>query len=133
MSRARTPAHRTRTIVTTPSLIHFDRLILYSSIKNQVSELSTRLDNMESSIKSDVRTILDILHQQQQQYMQQKHLHVPLSDTQNVMTASYQPSGSDISIEHFGPDKRPRTSSSTIVQRSASQPECAAKEKSLLR
>lgn len=106
-----------------------------SSIKNQISELSVRLDNMESSIKSDVRTILDILHQQQQHLMQQKQLNAPLSDTQNVMTASYQPSESDVSIDLFGPDKRPRTSISTSVQRSISQPECAAvaKEKSLLK
>lgn len=90
---------------------------------------------MESSIKSDVRTILDILHQQQQHQMQQKHPTVPLTDTPNVMTASYQPSESDTSIELFGPDKRPRTSGLANVHRSVSQPECAAtsKEKSLLK
>lgn len=90
---------------------------------------------MESSIKSDVRTILDILHQQQQQFIQQKHGQAPLSDTQNVMTTSYQPSESDISVELYAPDKRTaRPSSSTInVQRSVSQPECATKDKSLLR
>lgn len=106
-----------------------------SSIKTQITELAVRLDTMESSIKSDVRTILDILHQQQQHLMQQKHLNAPLSDAQNVMTASYQPSESDVSIDLFGAEKRPRTSTSTNVHRSVSQPECAAvpKEKSLLK
>lgn len=107
----------------------------FSSIKNQISDLSVRLDNMETSIKNDVRTILDILHQQQQNVMQQKHPTAPLNDAPNVMTASYQPSESDTSIELFGPDKRSRASGLANVHRSVSQPECAAtsKEKSLLR
>lgn len=87
---------------------------------------------MESSIKNDVRSILDILQQQQQQqYFVQKQA---ASGDAQVMTTSYQPSESDVSIELSGQEKRPRTSTSINVQRSVSQPECAAsKDKSLLR
>lgn len=43
---------------------------IYRVITNQIHELTTRIDNLESTLKKDVRTILDILHQQQQVQMQ---------------------------------------------------------------
>lgn len=46
-------------------LILFNRIIT-----NQIHELTTRIDNLETTLKKDVRTILDILHQQQQVQMQ---------------------------------------------------------------
>lgn len=107
-------------------------------------ELAGRIDTMETSLKQDIRTILDILHQQQQH--QQQHLqHQPEhsqkqpSDKQTfMMTSSYQPSESDFSFDLFGLDKRPQqriTSSATNVHRSISQPECTntSQDKSLLR
>lgn len=42
----------------------------YRIITNQIHELTTRIDNLETTLKKDVRTILDILHQQQQVQMQ---------------------------------------------------------------
>ena len=33
---------------------------------NQMSDLTNRIDVMETSLKKDIRTILNILHQQQQ-------------------------------------------------------------------
>lgn len=109
-----------------------------SSITTQINELSTRLDNMEISIKNDVRTILDILRQQQQQQQQ------PLAKEHKIgsekpfqASASFQPSESDFSLDLFGLDgRRQRTAiGAASVHRSISQPECANTniDKSLLR
>lgn len=40
-------------------------------IKNQLTEMSTRLDNLESSLRKDIHSILDLLHQQQQMQLHQ--------------------------------------------------------------
>lgn len=100
---------------------------------------------METSLKQDVRTILDILHQQQQQMFQphqqqhQEHSQQQPSGKQTfMMTPSYQPSESDFSFDLFGVDKRPQqrnTMSTANVHRSISQPECTntSQDKSLLR
>lgn len=94
-----------------------------------MNELSIRLDNMETSIKNDVRTILDILRQQQQQQQQ------PLTKEQQtgsekpfIASTSLQPSESGFSLDLFGLDgRRHRTGAAAAasVHRSISQPECA--------
>lgn len=105
---------------------------------------------MESSLKQDVRTILDILHQQQQQMLQHQQLQQqhqqhsedsqqqPSGKQTFMMTSSYQPSESDFSFDLFGAEKRPQqkqSASTTNVHRSISQPECTntSQDKSLLR
>lgn len=131
-------------------------------IKNQLSELSSRLDNLELSLKKDIHSILDLLHQQQQIQLQQhthhqsqpqlrEHLQHPQTGKQNVMTASYQPSESDFSFDNLSTttdnnSKQPHSlppggavgirdqqpTQQRNVQRSVSQPECAS-DKSLFR
>lgn len=123
-----------------------------------MSELTTRLDNMEVSIKKDIQSILEILRQQhitkrpiehpkllEDQTVEQAHAS---DDKQNLlMTSSCQPSGSDFSFELFGLDTKHETkqqqqtqqrssnASTSQVHRSISQPECTntATDKSLLR
>lgn len=113
--------------------------------------MSTRLDNMEISIKKDIRNILDILQQKQQQQSvqpqsedqsQQTAQELASGKPNNLTTPLYQPSESDFSFELFGhqrqqPHLEQRTSSANAsqVHRSISQPECTntAAEKSLLR
>lgn len=124
-----------------------------SSITSQINELSTRLDNMESSIRNDVRTILDIVRQQQQlqlQQQQERHLHSTQqhqstlskehsADSEKPLAASLslQPFESDFSLDLFGLDgRRQRSAAGALsVHRSISQPECANTniDKSLLR
>lgn len=101
----------------------------------QIHDLSSRLDNMETSIKKDVQSILNILH----------HNRYPsddkASDDSNGkpfnMDTSYQPPESNFQFDLFGVDgKRQRpTTVSSYVQRSISQPECTqtSNEKSLLK
>lgn len=36
-------------------------------------EMSTRLENLESSLRKDIHSILDLLHQQQQVQLQMQH------------------------------------------------------------
>lgn len=52
------------------NLYWFLIIFIYRVITNQIHELTTRIDNLETTLKKDVRTILDILHQQQQVQMQ---------------------------------------------------------------
>lgn len=104
--------------------------------------MSTRLDNMEISIKNDVQTILNILRQQQQpQPQQQQQTTGKEQQTGNekpfAASTSLQPSESDFSLDLFGLDgRRHRSAAGTAsVHRSISQPECAntSIDKSLLR
>ncbi|XP_021695943.1 potassium voltage-gated channel subfamily H member 7 isoform X7 [Aedes aegypti] len=124
---------------------HHDNLGL---LTNQLSDLTIRLDNLEGSLRKDIRTILDILHQQQQMQLQFHHqqLHQQQQQMQQsgkTAMSSYQPSESDFSFDmcaaagdapsgslakHGGPTSQQRTN----VQRSVSQPECA-NEKSLFK
>lgn len=120
-----------------------------------MSELASRLDNLEISLKKDIHSILDLLHQQQQmQFNQsqgnqsqpqlQQHTQHSQTGKQNVMTTSYQPSESDFSFDnlstttdnnkqpHSLPPGREQTTQQRNVQRSISQPECAS-DKSLFR
>lgn len=48
---------------------------LCSIIKCQLAEMSSRLDNLESSLRKDIHSILDLLHQQQQVQLQMHHQH----------------------------------------------------------
>nr|XP_019553866.2 potassium voltage-gated channel subfamily H member 2 isoform X2 [Aedes albopictus] len=130
--------------------LHHDNL---GSLTNQLSDLTIRLDNLEGSLRKDIRTILDILHQQQQMQLQFHHqqLHHQQQQMQQsgkTAMSSYQPSESDFSFDMCtaagdatsggggggmakhggGPSAQQRTN----VQRSVSQPECAA-EKSLFK
>lgn len=128
----------------------------------QLTELSTRLDTVESSIKKDIRNILEILQQQQQSITDRKHSD-ELSDKsrdaspqqidenrlqrtqqtsiekQNIlMTSSYQRSEGDFSFEQpqiQSSSHRLPTASTSQVHRSISQPECTntATDKSLLK
>lgn len=45
--------------------------IIYSQLQKQLCEMSSRLDNLEGSLRKDIHTILDILHRQHQQQHQQ--------------------------------------------------------------
>ncbi|XP_055611217.1 uncharacterized protein LOC129757875 isoform X9 [Uranotaenia lowii] len=74
------------------------------SVTNQLSDLTIRLDNLEGSLKKDIRTILDILHQQQQmqlQFHQQQlqHQHQMQQQAGKTALSSYQPSESDFSFD----------------------------------
>lgn len=124
---------------------------LHSTISNKINDLSSRIDNLETTLKKDIRTILDILHQQQQvqlhmQQQQQLHLQQQQFSGRGVATTSsgggggngggaaagtpYQPSDSEFSFDLCGISGNERQRSN--VQRSISQPECA-NEKSLLK
>ncbi|XP_055631737.1 potassium voltage-gated channel subfamily H member 2 isoform X8 [Toxorhynchites rutilus septentrionalis] len=117
------------------------------SITNQLSDLTIRLDNLEGSLKKDIRTILDILHQQQQmqlQFHQQQLQHqqhqMQMQQSGKTAMSSYQPSESDFSFDMCGGTgdagssmaKHQQAQQRTNVQRSVSQPECA-NEKSLFK
>ncbi|XP_065086185.1 potassium voltage-gated channel subfamily H member 2 isoform X2 [Ochlerotatus camptorhynchus] len=128
--------------------LHLHRDNLGSSLTNQLSDLTIRLDSLEGSLRKDIRTILDILHQQQQMQLQFHHqqLHHQQQQMQQsgkTAMSSYQPSESDFSFDmcagagdaasgsiakHGGLAPQLRTN----VQRSVSQPECA-NEKSLFK
>lgn len=111
-----------------------------SSINSKITDLTTRIDNLETTLKKDIRTILDILHQQQQvqlqmqqqqlyQQQQQPQLPPQYPGKQQAET-SFQPSDSEFSFDLCGisiNDNKQRN-----VQRSISQPE-GTNEKSLLR
>lgn len=90
---------------------------------------------MEISIKNDVKTILDILRQQQQQPLGKEH-HTG-SEKPFIASTSLQPSESDFSLDLFGLDGRRQriAGGAATVHRSISQPECAntSIDKSLLR
>lgn len=88
---------------------------------------------MESTLKTDIRTILDILHQQQQtqiQMQQQQSQQLNLSGKQ-IGATPYQPSDSEFSFDLCGISNNEKQRMN--VQRSISQPECTNNEKSLLR
>ncbi|KAG5678050.1 hypothetical protein PVAND_007754 [Polypedilum vanderplanki] len=130
-------------------------------LRNQLAEMSSRIDNLESSLRKDIHSILDLLHQQQQiqlqmhhqQFQQQNQSQTHISGSTNESyrpAASYQPSErSDFSFDNLSTTtdnntqtKQPQSlpppqhqSSSQLsrnVQRSVSQPECA-NEKSLFK
>ncbi|XP_055319905.1 potassium voltage-gated channel subfamily H member 6 isoform X4 [Sitodiplosis mosellana] len=130
-----------------------------SSVTMQLAELSSRMDNMEISIKKDIKSILEILQQPSGigrgklletlhgggQHQTKDQL---AQDKQNLlMTSSIQPSESDFSFELCLDTKRlsqaqhpyriPTAGTSQIhsVHRSISQPECTntVAEKNLLR
>ena len=42
-------------------------------VKTQLAEMSSRIDNLESSLRKDIHSILDLLHQQQQLQLQMHH------------------------------------------------------------
>lgn len=124
------------------------------SVTTQIAELSSRMDNMEISIKKDIKSILEILQQPSgfgrgkliemhgEQHQTKEQL---AQDKQNLlMTSSIQPSESDFSFELCLDTKRPSqtqhphrmpTAGTSQVHRSISQPECTntAAEKNLLR
>ncbi|XP_055686281.1 potassium voltage-gated channel subfamily H member 6 isoform X3 [Lutzomyia longipalpis] len=105
-----------------------------SSLANQLNEITQRIDGLETTLRKDVRTILDILHQQQQIQMQIQ-LQQQQSATKQAMTTSYQPSESDFSFDMCTAADKASAASQTPrgnVQRSVSQPECA-NEKSLFK
>ncbi|XP_058836587.1 potassium voltage-gated channel subfamily H member 7 isoform X8 [Topomyia yanbarensis] len=128
-------------------LRHQDNL---GSVPNQLSDLTIRLDSLEGSLKKDIRTILDILHQQQQmqlQFHQQQlqHQQQQLQQSGKTGMSSYQPSESDFSFDMCvgvgvsgageqasSMAKQQQAQQRTNVQRSVSQPECA-NEKSLFK
>ncbi|XP_055530023.1 potassium voltage-gated channel subfamily H member 6 isoform X4 [Wyeomyia smithii] len=126
-------------------LPHQDNL---GSLSNQLSDLTIRLDNLEGSLKKDIRTILDILHQQQQMQLQFHHQQLQHQQQQMQQSgktgmSSYQPSESDFSFDMCGGvsgvgdpgssmAKHQQAQQRTNVQRSVSQPECA-NEKSLFK
>lgn len=94
-------------------------------LSHQLSELTGRVGSLETSLKSDIRTILEILHQQQQMQMQiqmqmqhqqqqqQQHHHHQQNLEQHHQTqqmhsgktpmSSYQPSESDFSFDMCAP------------------------------
>lgn len=107
-----------------------------SSITNQISDLTVRIDHLELSLKKDIGTILDILHQQQQ--FQFHH------QAGKQMVPSYQPSESDFSFDNMCAMEKQQQHQQQLlnqppqrtgnVQRSISQPECTNEnEKSLLK
>lgn len=142
-----------------------------SIIKCQLVEMSSRLDNLEKSLRKDIHSILDLLHQQQQVQLQMHHQHqTQLSagrwgDVKMILrdrvvwlsfvvypsrpATSYQPSEhSDFSFDNLStttdnnqkqplslpPPAQLQQAQSRNVQRSVSQPECAAaNDKSLFR
>lgn len=109
------------------------------------------MDNMEISIKKDIKSILEILQQPSgfgRGKLSETHGEVKeqlAQDKQNLlMTSSIQPSESDFSFELCLDTKRPTqtqhphrmpTAGTSQVHRSISQPECTntATEKNLLR
>lgn len=127
----------------------------------QLTELSTRLDTVESSIKKDIRNILEILQQQQSitgrihsdeisdksrdespQQIDENRLQrtqlTPIEKQNILMTSSYQRCESDFSFEQLQTQPsshRLPTASTSQVHRSISQPECTntATDKSLIR
>lgn len=116
-------------------------LLIFSSLTTQITELTTRLDTMETSIKKDIRNILEILQnptsmsrgksfelfdktpgeqhssssQQHQQQQQSKDDHV---QDKNLM--AMQPSESEFSFELCMDPKR--TPSQQQPQQSQQQP-----------
>lgn len=96
---------------------------------------------MEISIKNDVRTILDILRQQQPPSPQPPFAlgkeQQTGSDKPFIASTSLQPSESDFSLDLFGLDGRRQRigAGAANVHRSISQPECTNTniDKSLLR
>ncbi|XP_040175843.1 potassium voltage-gated channel subfamily H member 6 isoform X7 [Anopheles arabiensis] len=112
------------------------------TMAHQLSELTNRIGVLESSLKHDIRTILEILHQQQQMQMQiqqQQHSFAQQQQQMHQMhigktaMSSYQPSESDFSFDMCGPPmdcrevkhQQPPSSQHRIhVARSVSQPEC---------
>lgn len=124
---------------------------MYSPLITQIMDLSTRMDNMEISIKKDIRIILDILQHSSGsrgksiEPSEQHPKEQQSQDKQNLlMTSSMQPSESDFSFELCLDTKRqpqPQhayripTAGTSQVHRSISQPECTntAAEKNLLR
>lgn len=127
-----------------------------SSLTAQMTEITSRLDNMETSIKKDIRSILEILQHPsgmgRGKSIETCEAHLPQLkeehgiDKQNLlMTSSIQPSESDFSFElcldtakrpsHTQHSHRGPTAGTSQVHRSISQPECTntATEKNLLR
>lgn len=116
-----------------------------SSITNQISDLTVRIDHLELSLKKDIGTILDILHQQQQ-----FQFHHQAGKQMATSYLSQPPSESDFSFDNMYAmekqhhqqqqhqlllNQQPQPPHRTgIVQRSISQPECTNEnEKSLLK
>ncbi|GAB0089900.1 Ion_trans domain-containing protein [Sergentomyia squamirostris] len=106
-----------------------------TTLTNQLNDISQRLDNLETTLRKDIHTILDILHQQQQIQIQIQ-MQQQQAATKQAMTTSYQPSESDFSFDMCtAADKVPGTVQTprSNVQRSVSQPECADNEKTLFK
>lgn len=110
----------------------------------QITELTTRLDTVESSIKKDIRNILEILKQQSdagrkrsddeqidENRLQRTQQQSSIEKQNILMASSYQRSESDFSFDHQ--QHRMPTASTSQVHRSISQPECTQTDKSLLR
>ncbi|XP_052861267.1 potassium voltage-gated channel subfamily H member 2 [Anopheles cruzii] len=82
-------------------------------LSNKLAELTGRVESLETSLRHDMRTILDILHQQQamqfqQQHQQQKHFVMQSQPMVQPTVSSYQPSESDFSFDICGPICDPR-------------------------
>lgn len=139
----------------------FNFFFFCSSFASQLNHLTNRLDHLEHSLKKDMRTILDILHQQQQINFQQHHHQQQQQQQQQgagtsggngggvagvkqtqvghigvsgASAKSYQPSESEMSFELAtgGPMSGQSSVQQRNVHRSVSQPE-TANEKGLLR
>lgn len=119
-----------------------------SSLTTQLTELSTRLDSMEISIKKDIHSILEALQHPgmtreksidtQSDSHHQKDASIAQDKQNLLMTASMQPSDSDVSFDYCLDNKRQQrmpTAGTSQVHRSISQPECTntTADKNLLR
>lgn len=88
-------------------------LCLVSSVlSSKLTELTTRIDSLETTLKKDIRSILDLLHQQQQvqlqmqmqnqQQLQRQQQHSPQQHGKLSANQLYQPSDSEFSFEMCG-------------------------------
>lgn len=99
-------------------------------ISHQISELANRLDTLETSMKADIRSILEILRYQQQGGLVvgegQAALHSSQSAVDRLNDKTFQPLSGGNAIQKLTPTSSAQFHKRTgNVQRSISQPECA--------
>lgn len=139
-------------------LVFFFVGLFHSSLTSQITELSSRLDTMETSIKKDIRNILEILQNPAgmsrgksietfDKLNEPQHSQFKEQMAQEKLLMAMQPSESEFSFElcmdpkrqllqqSAATSQRMPTTSMSQVHRSISQPECTntAAEKNLLR
>lgn len=65
-------------------------------IRNQLAEMASRIDTLETSLRKDIHSILDLLHQQQQMQFQMHQQQLQQAQSQTHLSGRYASDSLDV-------------------------------------